>query len=146
MLKTHSTTMKQNLEEINAFWDKGCMFHGKMTSEGIFRLDGNMEGEISHRGTLIIGETAVIKGNLETNVLILNGKLEGEVNAKERMEIHSRGKLYGTVYTPIFVIQDGGIFEGNCKMDANSGNESHQEDAGKAVVGRNNLPRLKDDP
>ena len=137
--------MKQNLEEINAFWDKGCMFNGKMTSEGIFRLDGKMEGEISHRGTLIIGETAVIKGNLEVNVLILNGKLEGEVNAKERMEIHSGGKLYGTVYTPIFVIQDGGIFEGNCKMDANAGNESIQEDTGEAAAGRNNLRRLKDD-
>jgi cytoskeletal protein CcmA (bactofilin family) len=138
--------MKQNLEEINAFWDKGCMFHGKMTSEGVFRLDGNMEGEISHKGTLIIGETAVIKGNLEVNVLILNGKLEGEVNAKERMEIHPKGKLYGTVYTPIFVIQDGGIFEGNCKMDEKSGNENNPEDAGMAVGDRNDLHRLKDDP
>jgi cytoskeletal protein CcmA (bactofilin family) len=124
MLKPHSTTMKQNLEEINVFWDKGSMFNGKIISEGIFRLDGKMEGEISHSGTLIIGETAVIKGNLEVNVLILNGKLEGEVNAKERMEIHSRGKLYGTVYTPILIIQDGAIFNGNCKMGAKSNNES----------------------
>jgi cytoskeletal protein CcmA (bactofilin family) len=145
MINTHSTSMKQNSEKINAFWDKGCMFHGKMTSEGIFRLDGKMEGEISHRGTLIIGETAVIKGNLEANVLILNGKLEGEVNAKERMEIHSGGKLYGTVSTPVFVIQDGGIFEGNCKMGAQSENESTREDAGKTVVRRNNLLRLKKD-
>jgi len=137
--------MKQNLEEINVFLDKGSMFNGKMTSEGIFRLDGKMEGEIFHTGTLIIGETAVIKGNLEVNVLILNGKLEGEVNAKERMEIHSRGKLYGTVYTPIFVLQDGGIFEGNCKMDAQSENESNREDGGKAVVRRNDLLPLKDD-
>ena len=144
MFKTHSTTMKQNSEEINGFLDKGSMVNGRMTSEGIFRLDGKMEGEISHSGTLIIGEAAVIKGNLEVNVLILNGKLEGEVNAKERMEIHSRGKLYGTVYTPIFVIEDGGIFEGNCKMDGKSGNESYHEDGGKAVVRRNDLPPLKD--
>jgi cytoskeletal protein CcmA (bactofilin family) len=137
--------MKQDLEDINAFWDKGCMFNGKMTSEGIFRLDGKMEGEISHRGTLIIGETAVIKGNFEANVLILNGKLEGEVNAKERMEIHSGGKLYGTVHTPIFVVQDGGIFEGNCKMGAQSENESTRGDAEKTVVRRNNLLRLKKD-
>jgi cytoskeletal protein CcmA (bactofilin family) len=137
--------MKQNSEEINVFWDKGCMFNGKMTSEGIFRLDGEMEGEISHSGTLIIGETAVIKGNLDVNVLILNGKLEGEVNAKERMEIQSRGKLYGTVYTPIFIIQDGGVFEGNCKMSAQSDHERNPEDAGKPAVRRNNLLRLKKD-
>jgi cytoskeletal protein CcmA (bactofilin family) len=120
--------MKENLEEIKVFWNKGCVLNGKISSEGVFRLDGKMEGEISHSGTLIIGETATIKGNVEANVLILNGQLEGEVNAKERMEIHSRGKLYGTVHTPIFVIQDGGTFEGNCKMGVKSNNESDLED------------------
>lgn len=133
MLKTHSTTMKQNLEEIDVFWGKDCIFNGKITSEGIFRLDGKMEGEISHSGTLIIGETAVFKGNLEVNVLILNGRLDGEVNAKERVEIHSNGRLCGTVYSPIFVIQDGGIFDGNCKMGVKSDNKSDSEDTGKAV-------------
>ena len=133
MLKTHSTPMKQNLEEINVFWDKDCTFNGKITSGGVFRLDGKMEGEISHSGTLVIGETAVIKGNLEVNVLILNGKFEGEVNAKERLEIHPGGKLYGTVYTPILVVLDGGILDGNCKMGSKSDNESDLEDAGKAV-------------
>ncbi len=91
---------------------------GKVNSEGIFHLDGKVEGEIYHNGTLIIGETAVIKGKVEATTLILNGNLEGDVTAKERMEIHARGKLFGTVLTPIFVIQDGGLFEGNCKMVA----------------------------
>jgi len=108
--------MKQNLEEMNVFGGKNSVFNGKIISEGIFRLDGKMEGEIFHSGTLIIGETAVIKGKMEVNVLTLNGEVEGEVSAKERVEIHSRGKLYGTLSTPILVIQEGGIFEGNCKM------------------------------
>jgi len=108
--------MKQNLEEINVFWGKNSAFNGKIISEGIFRLDGKMEGEIFHSGTLIIGETAVIKGKVEANALTLNGVIVGEVTAKERVEIHPRGKLYGTLSTPILVVQDGGIFEGNCKM------------------------------
>ena len=108
--------MKQDLEEVNVFWGKDSLLKGKVNSEGIFRLDGKVEGEIYHTGTLIIGETAVIKGKVEATTLILNGSLEGDVTAKERMEIHARGKLFGTVFTPVFVIQDGGIFEGNCKM------------------------------
>ena len=121
--------MKQNLDEINVFWGKDSVFNGKMTSEGIFRLDGKVEGEIFHRGTLIIGEAAVIRGKLEVDILILNGSVEGEVNAKERMEIHSRGKLHGTIFTPILVIQDGGVFDGNCKMGAKSDTESDLEGA-----------------
>jgi cytoskeletal protein CcmA (bactofilin family) len=116
--------MKQNLEEINVFGGKDSEFKGKIISEGIFRLDGKLEGEIFHKGILIIGETAVIKGKLEVNTLTLNGIIEGEVTAKERAEIHAKGKLYGNISTPTLVIQEGGIFEGNCKMGAKYENGS----------------------
>ena len=125
--------MKQNLEEINAFGGKDSEFKGKIISEGIFRLDGKLEGEIFHKGILIIGETAVIKGKLEVNALTLNGIIEGEVTAKERVEIHAKGKLYGNISTPTLVIQEGGIFEGNCKMGAKSDNGSDLEAAEKAI-------------
>jgi cytoskeletal protein CcmA (bactofilin family) len=113
-------TMKQDLEEISVFLGKSCLFKGKMTFEGVFRLDGKVEGEIFRSGTLIISETAVVNGKVEVDALILNGMVEGEVNARERVEIHSRGKLYGSVSAPALVIQDGGMFEGNCKMGSKS--------------------------
>jgi cytoskeletal protein CcmA (bactofilin family) len=130
--------MKQNLEEISVFWGKDSVFNGKIISEGIFRLDGKVEGEIFHSGTLIIGETAVIKGKVEVNALTLNGMVEGEITAKERAEIHARGKLYGTISTPILVVQDGGIFEGNCKMGAKSDNGSDLEGMRKTVSKNSN--------
>jgi len=121
--------MKQNLDEINVFLGKDSEFNGKIISEGIFRLDGKIEGEILHRGTLILGETAVIKGKLEVHAMTLNGMVEGEVTAKERVEILDKGRLYGTISTPIMVIQDGGVFEGNCNMGAKSNNRSDLEGA-----------------
>jgi cytoskeletal protein CcmA (bactofilin family) len=130
--------MKQNLEEISVFLGKNSVFEGKMTFEGVFRVDGKVEGEIFHSGTLIMSETGVIKGKVEVDTLILNGILEGEVNAKERVEIHSRGKLYGTILTPVLVIQDGGILEGNCKMGAQSDNESDLESTEKTVPKNSN--------
>ncbi len=126
--------MKENLEEISVFLGKNCLFEGKMTFEGVFRLDGRVEGEIFRSGTLIISETAVIKGKVEVDVLILNGMVEGEVIARERAEIHSRGKLYGSVFSPALVIQDGGILEGNCKMGSKPENESNPEGMGKMAA------------
>ena len=98
-----------------------------MTFEGVFRLEGKVVGEIFNSGTLILGETAVIQGKLGVDALILNGKVEGEVNAKERVEIQPNGKIYGTITAPILVIQDGGIFEGDCKMVCKPEDESHME-------------------
>ena len=121
--------MKQSSENINFFLDKNTLFEEKMTFEGILHLDGKVEGEIINSGTLIMGETAVIKGKLGVNALIINGRVEGEVNAKKRVEIHSKGKIYGTILAPILVIQDGGIFEGDCKMVSKSDDETHLERA-----------------
>ena len=121
------TTSKQSSEEISVFWGKDSLLKGIVTSEGIFRLDGKVEGEIHHRGTLIIGETAVIKGRVEASTLILNGRLEGDATAGERIEIQASGKLFGTLSTPVVVIQAGGILEGNCNMGAGSGNGSRSE-------------------
>jgi cytoskeletal protein CcmA (bactofilin family) len=104
-------------EEISAFLGKETIFEGKMTFEGVFRLDGKFEGEIFESGTLIVGETAVVKGKIGVNTLIINGQVEGEVYVQSRVEIHSTGKLLGNLSTPIITIAEGGIFDGHCKME-----------------------------
>ena len=126
--------MKQNLEETNVYLGKSSFFEGRLTLEGVFRLDGKVQGEIFHKGTLIMSETGVVKGKIEVSALILNGMVEGEVNATERVEIHSQGRLFGTISTPILVVQDGGVFEGNCKMGIKPADESIREGM------ENNLP------
>jgi cytoskeletal protein CcmA (bactofilin family) len=105
------------LEEISAYLGKDTIFEGKITFEGVFRLDGKFEGQIFEGGTLIIGETAVVKGTIGVHSIIINGLVEGEVNVKGRAEIHSTGKLHGNLFTPILTINEGGILEGHCKME-----------------------------
>jgi cytoskeletal protein CcmA (bactofilin family) len=104
-------------EEISGYFGKEVVFEGKMTFEGIFRLEGKFEGEIFESGTLIVGESAVVKGKIEAHTIIINGHVEGDVSAKERVEIHPTGKFYGNLLTPIFTISEGGIFDGQCKME-----------------------------
>jgi len=103
-------------EEISAYLGKETVFEGKMTFEGVFRLDGKFDGEIFESGTLVVGETAVVKGKIALSTIVINGLVEGDISANGRVEIHSTGKVYGTLLTPILVINEGGIFEGNCKM------------------------------
>ena len=110
------STSPPTSEEISAYLGKETVFEGKMTFEGVFRLDGKFEGEIFESGTLVVGETAIVKGKILLNMIIINGLVEGDVHAKSRVEIHSTGKVYGTLFTPILIISEGGILEGNCKM------------------------------
>lgn len=103
-------------EEISAFLGKETLFEGKMTFRGVFRLDGRFEGEIFESGTLIVGESALIKGKIRVNIIIINGHVEGELQAGERIEIHSTGKFSGTLMTPVLIINEGGTLNGHCEM------------------------------
>jgi len=110
-------------EEISAFLGKETVFEGKMTFEGMFRLDGKFEGEIFESGTLVVGEAAIVKGKIEVKAIVISGVVEGDIYAKERVEIHSTGKVHGNLLTPVLTISEGGILEGYCKMEETHSSE-----------------------
>jgi len=108
-------------DEISAFLGKETVFQGKMTFQGVFRLDGKFEGEIFESGTLIVGETAAIKGKVGVHTLVILGQVDGDVHAMSRVEIHSNGKLCGNLFTPVLVINEGGLLDGTCRMEGSPG-------------------------
>jgi cytoskeletal protein CcmA (bactofilin family) len=120
-------------EEISGYFGKEVIFEGKMTFEGIFRLDGKFEGEIFESGTLIVGETAVVKGKIEADTIIINGHVEGDVCAKGRVEIHPTGKFSGNLLTPILTVDEGGFFDGHCKMGGEANKENDLQLRSKQV-------------
>ncbi len=114
-------------EEISAFLGKETVFEGKMTFQGVFRLDGKFQGEIFESGNLVVGESAFVKGKMGVQTMVIHGSVEGEVHAGARVEIHATGKFYGNLFTPVLLIQEGGIFEGNCKMKESPDKEEDRQ-------------------
>ncbi len=103
--------------DLEAFLGKNTSFEGKMSFEGMVRLDGKFDGEIFSGDILIIGEMAIVNAKIKVGTLLVDGKVTGNVQASDKIEIHSTGKLNGKINTPALVIKEGGIFDGTCKMD-----------------------------
>jgi cytoskeletal protein CcmA (bactofilin family) len=106
----------KNKDEINAFLGMETEFEGKLTFKGAVRIDGHFTGEIFTEGTLIVGESAVIKSDIHVSHIIVSGEIRGNIIADSRIEIHAPGKVFGNIQAPAVVIDEGVIFEGNCKM------------------------------
>jgi len=102
--------------EIKAFLGEGTSFKGVLAFEGTVRIDGKLEGEIITEDTLIIGEKAVVNAEINAGSVAISGKVTGDITAKERIDIHSTGEVYGNIQTPILTIEEGVIFQGNCNM------------------------------
>ena len=108
--------MKKTKDEINAFLGKDTEFEGKLSFTGAVRLDGKFSGEIFSSGTLIVGESAIIKSQIHVADMIISGEVHGDIFAEKKIEINVPGKLFGNIQTPKLVVEEGVIFEGSCKM------------------------------
>jgi cytoskeletal protein CcmA (bactofilin family) len=98
------------------FLGKDVVFKGIMTLEGNIRVDGRLEGELRSTGTLIVGEDAIIRGNIMTGILITSGKINGDVIASERIKILKPGIVVGDIRTPSISIEAGAFFQGLSDM------------------------------
>ena len=108
--------MKKGKDQMNAFLGRDTEFEGKLSFNGAVRIDGRFRGEISSDGTLIVGETAVIESDIHASHLIISGEARGNIFAQSRIEIHAPGKVFGNIETPVLTVDEGVIFEGNCRM------------------------------
>jgi len=81
------------------------------------RIDGKFTGEIVSTDTLMIGEGADVKGQIQVGSLIIVGEYSGDAKASKSIEIKAPAKVRGTLTTASIVIERGVFFEGHCKMD-----------------------------
>lgn len=96
---------------------KSCEIKGDIISKGTIRIDGKVEGIIKTTETIIIGENASIKGDIEGKHIIIGGKVVGDVFATNKLELLATGELHGDIRTPRLFIAEGVIFEGTCEME-----------------------------
>lgn len=102
--------------EARAHLDQGCKISGKLEFEDAARIDGQIDGEIIARDSLLIGESAVVTAKIKASSIVVAGTVSGEIAASQRVEIHASAKVSGNLTTPKLIVHEGAVFEGYCAM------------------------------
>jgi cytoskeletal protein CcmA (bactofilin family) len=102
--------------EGRAYLDRGSKLNGKVSFEGPARVDGEVDGEISAKDALTIGETAVVTAQIRAASVTVAGKVSGDIIASQRIEIRPSAKVNGNLTAPVLVVAEGALFEGHCSM------------------------------
>jgi len=105
-----------NGDEPFTFLGKGAQFKGIIHFEGTIRIDGRLEGEIHTKGTLMVGEHAVIEGDISADVVVSGGQINGNIVASEKVQLLSAGIVTGTIKTPLLSIEEGVHLYGMCDV------------------------------
>ena len=114
-------------KEVNAFMGPETSFEGKLNYTGAVRLDGRFKGEIRSDDTLIVGETGRVEGEIHAGIAIIQGEVTGNIFGKERVELHHPGRITGNITAPVVIMDEGALFEGNCKMKEKKREEKKEE-------------------
>ncbi|MEG0518561.1 MAG: polymer-forming cytoskeletal protein [Bacteroidales bacterium] len=94
----------------------GTEIKGSLTSQSDIRIDGVFEGDLNTSGKLVLGEGAVIKGNVICVSADIWGKMEGEFTVGDSVTFKSSSNFYGNLKTVRICIEMGAAFTGNCKI------------------------------
>jgi cytoskeletal protein CcmA (bactofilin family) len=102
--------------QVSGLLERGCEFEGKLTFRGTVRVNGRFSGEIFSDGVLIIGEGAEVHARVEAGSVIINGVVRGQIIAQDRIEMNNPAQVQGDIQARTLVIEEGVVFEGNCRM------------------------------
>jgi cytoskeletal protein CcmA (bactofilin family) len=90
---------------------------GTLTSTGDIQIDGRVEGDV-HSAGLVIGDKAVIHGEIYGEDVTVRGHVQGGIRAKKVL-LCATCHVEGNILHEAFAVEAGAFFEGNCRHSDN---------------------------
>jgi len=103
--------------------DQETYLKGDLSFKGSFRIEGQFQGTINSDSLLIIGEKGKVEADVKVGQIIINGEIKGNIQAVEKVEIHNRGRVFGSIVTPRLMVEEGAYLEANCQTTDRPGAE-----------------------
>ena len=113
MAKLPETTV--NVNEVSRI-SSGTIIKGEIISPNDIRIDGNFKGKISSKGRVVIGDKAVINGDIICENVDLWGEITGGLYVRDTLSLKEGCKVNGDLHVRRLVVELGAQFNGNCKM------------------------------
>ncbi len=110
----NSRNRSQN-EKITSIIGEDLRIEGNLNSQTTIRIDGQVSGDVEAANLIIIGEKALLKGNLKSNAVLVHGQVTGDVQCGE-LVITKSGSITGEMNVGSIEIEMGGRYNGTLTM------------------------------
>lgn len=112
---TEITSTNININSVSRI-SAGTIIKGSIVSPCDIRIDGEFEGEIRSEGRVVVGESAIIKGNIFCHTLDLFGSVDGDVYVNDILSLKSGCTINGNLNVKKLYVELDAAFNGNCRM------------------------------
>lgn len=101
---------------------EGTTLHGDVVSPADFRLDGELIGNFTSSGKLVIGPKGSIKGDVICAMADIEGKFEGKIKIDGLLNIKESAIIIGDVSVGKLSVSPGAVFNATCTISKTKDN------------------------
>jgi cytoskeletal protein CcmA (bactofilin family) len=87
--------------------------NGTLTSAGHVQIDGQVQGDV-HCAGLVIGEKALINGDILSEDVTIRGRVQGNIRA-HKVHLSSTSRVEGDIHRQSMAVEAGAFFEGSSR-------------------------------
>ncbi|WP_320054742.1 polymer-forming cytoskeletal protein [uncultured Acetobacteroides sp.] len=95
----------------------GSEIKGEVATNGDIRIDGTLNGNITAKGKIVVGETGRIVGNVYSKQCDVFGYVEGNINTQDILSLKVSANVNGDMVCAKLSIEPGAKFSGKCDMN-----------------------------
>ena len=95
---------------------QGTKIVGDLSSDGDFRIDGTIEGNIKTSGKVVIGKSGIVKGTLQGTDAHFEGKFSGKLALSGTLTLKTSAFVEGEVVVGKLAVEPGATFNVTCAM------------------------------
>lgn len=105
---------------VNAICE-GTIINGDIIAKNDLRIDGDLNGNMTTTGRIVIGISGVVTGEIKCNNIEVLGAVNGDIEASDVVTLKGNAKVSGNIITKRLSVEPGIVFNGFCKMSNASG-------------------------
>src|SRR5690606_8139977 len=93
---------------------KGTTITGDIISDGDFRIEGTVQGNVKTPGKVVIGRTGIINGTLKSANADIEGKFSGKLMLSDTLSLRASAFVEGEVSVGKLAVEPGATFNATC--------------------------------
>jgi cytoskeletal protein CcmA (bactofilin family) len=104
--------------------NEGTNIKGDINSNGFFRIDGAIEGNVVTPNKVVLGKSGSINGTLTCENADIEGTFEGKLDVSGTLTLRSSANINGDAIVGKLAVEPGASFNATCTMKGNEKKES----------------------
>ena len=96
--------------------EKSTKFIGNIFSKADFRIDGEVEGNITTSGKVVVGANGKISGKLNCSNADISGNISGNIEVTETLSLMSDSYVQGEIITGKLSVEEGAQVDATISM------------------------------